>query len=75
MISSLPGKVLTMLVSTCILKPESRKLDIKRLEPGILFISLQIGLLQNSDFAIIVDFGGDSKSLMTSFKKCNVMIT
>ena len=27
--------------STCILKAEPGKLDIKRLEPGILFISLQ----------------------------------
>ena len=50
MISSLPGKALRMLVdiarlakdSTSVLKPEPGKLDIKRCEPGILFISLPI---------------------------------
>ena len=51
MISSLPGKALRMLVditrglpsdSACVLKAEPGKLDIKRHEPGILFISLPI---------------------------------
>ena len=50
MISSLPGKALRMLLtsrglpsySTCVLKAEPGKLDIKRREPGILFISLSI---------------------------------
>ena len=53
LISSLPGKALRMLVdiarlasdstdSTCVLKIEPGKLDIKRREPGILFISLPI---------------------------------
>ena len=45
MISSLPGKALRMIVesrgllsdSTCILKVEPGKLDIKRQEPGIIF--------------------------------------
>ena len=49
MISSLPGKALRMLValrglpsdSTCILEAEPGKLDMKRREPGILFISFQ----------------------------------
>ena len=53
MISSLPGKALRKLVesrgltsdSTCTLEAETGKLDIKRREPGILFISLQVGLL------------------------------
>ena len=50
MISSLPGKVSRMLVdiarlgnprdSTCVLEAKPGKLDIKRREPGILFISL-----------------------------------
>ena len=31
--------------STCIIKAESGKLDLKRREPGILVISLPIGLL------------------------------
>ena len=50
MISSLPGKASKMLVqsqgllsdSTCNLEEERGKLNIKRLEPGILCISLQI---------------------------------
>ena len=42
MISSLTGKALKMLDSTCNLEEEPGKLNIKRLEPGILCISLQI---------------------------------
>ena len=50
LISSLPGKALRSLVesrglrsdSTCVLKAKPGKLDIKRSEPGILFISLPI---------------------------------
>ena len=50
MISSLPGKALRMLVesqglpsdSTSVLEAEPGILDIKRGEPGILFISLQV---------------------------------
>ena len=57
-ISSLPGKALRMLVesrglpsdSSCILKAEPGKLDIKRREPGILFISLPIG----SPFKLVI---------------------
>ena len=53
MISCLPGKALRTLVditrvaddSTCVLKAAPGKLDIKRREPGILFISLPIGFL------------------------------
>ena len=32
-------------VSTCVLEAKPGKLDIKRREPGILFISLQVDLL------------------------------
>ena len=47
LISSLPGKALRTLVdiasdSICFLKAKPGKLDIKRCEPGILFISLPI---------------------------------
>ena len=44
MISSLPGKALRTLVDIArlVLKAEPGKLDIKRREPGILFISLPI---------------------------------
>ena len=54
LISSLPGNALRTLVdtaglvkrlpngSTCVLKAEPCKLDIKRCKPGILFISLPI---------------------------------
>ena len=53
MISSLPGKALRMLVelrglpseSTRVLDAEPAKLDIKRREPGILYISKQVGSL------------------------------
>ena len=62
LISSLPGKALRRLVesrglprdSACVLKADPGKLDIKRREPGILFISLPIA----SDydvFSIFVD--------------------
>ena len=55
MISRLPGKVFRTLVdiarfandSTCVLKAEPCKLDIKRREPGNLFISLPICSLFN----------------------------
>ena len=72
LISSLPGKALRTLVesrglpsdSTYVLKAEPGKLDIKRHEPGILFIRLQV----------IIEFHVDSKSLTTSFKKCYMYI-
>ena len=38
--------------STCVLKAEPGKLDIKRRKPDILFISL----LQTSDYDVIFDF-------------------
>ena len=82
MISSLPGKALRTLVdiarlakprdSTCLLKAEPDKLDIKRHEPGILLHQFtHCFTLQNSDNDIIFDFCVDSASLATSFKKCN----
>ena len=53
LLSSLPGKTSRTLVesrdfpndSTCVFEAESGKLYIKRREPGILFISLQVGSL------------------------------
>ena len=61
--------------STCVLKTEPGKLDIKRHEPGILFISLTLGFaLQTSDYEVIIDVCVDSASLGTSFKKCNVIM-
>ena len=62
--------------STCVLKVEPGKLDIKRLEPGIQFISLPIQFsLQTSDYDVFFDFCVDSGSLATSFKKGNVIMT
>ena len=62
--------------STCVLKAEPGKLDIKRREPGILFISLPIlNTIQTSDYDVNFDFCVDSASLATSFKKCNVIMT
>ena len=50
-------------VSTCILKAEPGKLDIKRREPGILFISLPIVFnLQSSAYDVTFDFCVDSAS-------------
>ena len=57
--------------STCVLKAEPGKLDIKRHEPGILFISLPIP----RDYDAIFDFCVDSSTLVTLFKKCNVTMT
>ena len=58
--------------STCFLEAESGKLDIKRQEPGFLFINLHVGLLFKQG---IIDFHVDSMSLTPSFKKYNVMMT
>ena len=65
LISSLPSKALRTLVesrglpsdSTCVLEAEPGKLDIKRLEPCILFISLQAELQPGFELttAIIVN--------------------
>ena len=61
---------------TCILKAEPGKFDIKRLEPGILFICLPSRFsLQTSDFDVFFYFCIDSASLATSFIKCNVIMT
>ena len=53
------------------------KLDTKRGEPGILFISIPICIftLQTRDYDVIEDTCVDSASLATSFKKCNVIMT
>ena len=53
LISSLPGEARDRLLTsrgllsdlTCVLETEPGKLEIKRCEPGILFISLQVGSL------------------------------
>ena len=61
--------------STCLLKAESGKLDIKRCEPGILFISIPtVSPLQTSDYDVLFNFCVDSASLTMSFKKCNVIM-
>ena len=56
--------------STCILEAEPGKLDIKRQELGILFISLQVDSLYVS-----IEFRVNLMSLSSSFKKCIVMMT
>ena len=58
--------------SLCVVKAEPGKLDIKRREPGILFISfnyLLLNTLQTSDYDVIFYSCVDSASLVTSFKK------
>ena len=60
--------------STCVLQTEPGKLDIKRREPGILFINLSI-VEHSSNYDVIFDFCVDSASLATSFKKCNAIMT
>ena len=57
--------------STSVLKALPGKLDNKRCEPGILFISLQ----ETSNYDVVIDFRVDSTSWTTSFKKYNVMMT
>ena len=47
------------------------RLDIKRHEPGILFIRTR----RTSDYDALFDVCVDSTSLATSFKKCNVIMT
>ena len=62
--------------STCVLKAEPGKLDIKRREPGILFIRFPVlNTLQTSDYDVIFYYGVDSESLATSLKKCNIIMT
>ena len=61
--------------STCILKAEPGKLDIKRHSPGILFYQFtHCFTLQTCDNDVIFDFCVDSASLARSFKKCNVIM-
>ena len=62
--------------SSCVLEADPGKLDIKRRELGILFISLQRWFtLQSSEYDVMINFCVDSASLATSFKKCNVIMT
>ena len=64
--------------STCILKAEPGKLDMKRPEPGILYITCSLPswfTLQTSKYDVMIDYCVDSASLATSFKKCNVIMT
>ena len=68
LLSSLPGKAWRTLVdsrglssdSTCVLKAEPGKLDIKRREPSILFMIIyqftHLFTLQTIDFDVIIDF-------------------
>ena len=64
---------------TCVLKAEPGKLDIKRHEAGILYMTIyqltNLFTVQTIDYDIIIDFCVDSASLATSFKKCNVIMT
>ena len=86
MISSLPGKALRMLIesrglpsdSTCTLKAEPYKLDIKRWEPGTLYSIYQFTnrfTLQTGDYGVIIDIHVDSMAFMILFKKCKVILT
>ena len=62
--------------STCILKAEPGKLDIKRPKLGILFYLFTSWFtLQTSDYDVIIDLCINSMSLTTSFIKCNVKLT
>ena len=55
--------------SICVLEAEPGKLDIKRHEPGILFImSSRCITLQTSEYDFIFDFCVDSASLATTLK-------
>ena len=85
MISRLPGKASRTLVdlrgfqrvSICILEAKPGKFDIKRREPGILFISFSklIHSSYYSDYDVNIDFLVNSMSLAMSFKTCNDMMT
>ena len=58
----------SLAMSTCVLKAEPGKLESKRREPGILFISYSwLNTLQTSDYDVIFDICVDSASLATSF--------
>ena len=61
--------------STSVLKAESGKLDIKRREPdNFIYQFTHFFTLQTSDYDVIFDLYVDSASLVTSGKKCNVMM-
>ena len=55
--------------STCVLKAEPGKLDIKRCEPSIVFYQFtSCFALQTSDYDVIIDIHVDSTSFTTSLK-------
>ena len=57
------------MILTCVLEAMPAKLDIKRCEHGILFISLQHeSLFKTSDYDGIIEFRIDSMALTTTFK-------
>ena len=62
--------------STCVLKAEPGKLDIKDANL-VFYLSVYplLNTLQTSHYDVIFDFCVDSASLATSFKKCNVIMT
>ena len=62
--------------STCILEAEPGKLDIKK--TGTWYSIYQFTswfTLQTSDYDVNIYFPVDLTSLMTSYKKCNVIMT
>ena len=62
--------------STCIFKAVPGKLDIKRQEPGILFISLPCWFtLQTSENDIVIKFLCWFSVIGDVFQKCNVIMT
>ena len=77
LISSLPGKApRTLSDSTCILEAEPGEADIKRRQPVILLISLQVcSLFLTSNNDAIIYLCVNFTTLTTSFKKCNFVMT
>ena len=56
--------------STCILETEPGKFDIKRPEPGIQFISLQVGSLSAGHCVIPCAFFGKVSNIHFLVEKC-----
>ena len=72
------NRLASLAMSTSILKALPGKLDIKRREPGIIFISLpnvSLFKLAIMTYFFYIYFCVDSASLTTSFKKCIVIMT
>ena len=61
--------------STCVLKAEPGKLDIKRRANLVFYLSVYplFNTLQTNDYDVIFDVCVNS--IATSFKKCNVIMT